>query len=242
MGRIHFIGGEKGGVGKSLTSRLVAQYMIDSQMPFYAFDSDQSHGTFSRFYGEYSSPLAVESYDSLDQLVEAAEQNPNHDIIVDLAAQTATHLDQWLKESDAFSLFQELGFDVFLWHVMDDGADSMFLLEHVLEQYIAPPRHNVQLIVVKNLGRGEDFDHFDNSDLFKKAEDFGGKFLTIAKLQSALMRKIDFSNLSFWAAANNRGTMSLAERKRVKVWLKNNYDQIRGILAQVKLEEEDTAI
>lgn len=242
MGRIHFIGGEKGGVGKSMTSRLLAQFMIDSQMPFYAFDSDQSHETLSRFYGEYSSPIAVESFDSLDQLIEAAEQNPNHDIIVDLAAQTASHLDQWLKESDAFNIFQELGYDVFLWHVMDDGADSMFLLENLLNQYAEKPHYNVQLVVVKNQGRGEDFGHFDESEVRKKAEDFGGKFLNIAKLQSALTRKIDFNNLSFWAAANNRGSMSIAERRRVKVWLKNNYDQIRNIMTQVKLAEEDTAV
>ena len=29
MGQIHFIGGEKGGVGKSFTARLLAQYFID---------------------------------------------------------------------------------------------------------------------------------------------------------------------------------------------------------------------
>ena len=28
---IHFIGGEKGGVGKSLTARVLAQYMIDKE-------------------------------------------------------------------------------------------------------------------------------------------------------------------------------------------------------------------
>ena len=34
MGRVHFIGGEKGGVGKSLTSRLLAQYFIDNHLAF----------------------------------------------------------------------------------------------------------------------------------------------------------------------------------------------------------------
>ena len=33
MATIHFIGGEKGGVGKSLVARLLAQYCIDHNKP-----------------------------------------------------------------------------------------------------------------------------------------------------------------------------------------------------------------
>jgi cellulose biosynthesis protein BcsQ len=33
MANIHLIGGEKGGVGKSLVSRILAQYLIDKQSP-----------------------------------------------------------------------------------------------------------------------------------------------------------------------------------------------------------------
>ncbi|CUB04628.1 nucleotide-binding protein [Marinomonas fungiae] len=50
MGKVHFVGGEKGGVGKSMTARLLAQYYIDKELPFLGFDCDASHGTFSRFY------------------------------------------------------------------------------------------------------------------------------------------------------------------------------------------------
>ena len=48
---IHFIGGEKGGVGKSLMARVLAQYLIDKQLPFLGFDTDRSHGSLVRFYG-----------------------------------------------------------------------------------------------------------------------------------------------------------------------------------------------
>ena len=50
MAHIHFIGGEKGGVGKSLTARVLAQYMIDKNIPFMGFDTDRSHGALMRFY------------------------------------------------------------------------------------------------------------------------------------------------------------------------------------------------
>lgn len=94
MAGLHFIGGEKGGVGKSFTARLLAQYFVDKQLPFVGFDSDQSHGTFSRFYRDFTHPLNTRSFDSLDRIVELAESAPQNNIIVDLAAQTFDNLSQ----------------------------------------------------------------------------------------------------------------------------------------------------
>ena len=72
MATIHFIGGEKGGVGKSVVARLLAQYFIDRQLPFLGFDSDRSHGALLRFYAGFASPVAIDRFESLDAVVEAA--------------------------------------------------------------------------------------------------------------------------------------------------------------------------
>ena len=57
MSTIHLIGGEKGGVGKSVVARLLAQYMIDHEIPFTGFDTDRSHGSLLRFYSDYALSL-----------------------------------------------------------------------------------------------------------------------------------------------------------------------------------------
>ena len=222
MSKIHFIGGEKGGVGKSMTSRLLAQYLIDTGVPFIGLDSDQSHGTFSRFYSDFASPLLIEDYDSLDQLIILAQENPQNDLIIGLAAQTSARLGKWIDESDALTLFQELDCEVYLWHVMDDGADSMNLLNHLLNRY---PQDFIKIVVVTNLGRGECFEHFEQSTTYQKAKDRNAIFITLGKLQPQLAARIDFSNTSFWSAANNIDVMNVIERSRVRVWLKNNYAQ-----------------
>lgn len=229
MGRVHFIGGEKGGVGKSLTARLLAQYLIDNSIPFSGFDLDQSHTTFSRFYREYTTPLNVDDYESLDHILEFADQHPGHDIIVDLAAQTAGRLGKWIADSDVMGIFEELGFEVFLWHVMDDSADSMHLLGKTLNSTTWP---DVQFIVVQNLGRGENFANFQRSEIFRKAQQRNASLVTLDKLESKLTQKIDFTSLSFWGAANNRQIIGFVERKRMKVWLKNNYEQFDQFLRQ----------
>lgn len=223
MGKVHFVGGEKGGVGKSMTARVLAQYYIDKDQPFLGFDCDSSHGTFSRFYSEFSSPIVIGEEDSLDGMLAAVEEYPERDLIIDLAAQAAGPLGQWIEETDVFGLLDDLGYQVCLWHVMDDGADSVTLLDALLERY---PQESVDFVVVQNLGRGSDFSRFKKSDTYKKAQERGALLIELPKLQSKLTQKIDFNNSSFWAVANDKGIMNIAERQRMKVWLRNTYEQL----------------
>jgi len=125
---IHLIGGEKGGVGKSVVARLLAQYLIDRQMPFLGFDTDRSHGALLRFYAGYASQVPVDSYDAMDQIVEAAVDVPERRILVDLAAQTHDPLVKWIDESGVLDMAEEVGLAFNYWHVMDSGRDSVDLL------------------------------------------------------------------------------------------------------------------
>src|SRR5690242_3195332 len=135
MTNIHLIGGEKGGVGKSVVARLLAQYFIDHSLAFLGFDSDRSHGALLRFYAGYSSPILIDRYDSLDAIVEAATDNPERRVLVDLAAQTQQHLTQWMGESQLLTLAPELNLHIRYWHVMDTGRDSVDLLKRLFDRY-----------------------------------------------------------------------------------------------------------
>lgn len=226
MAKVHFIGGEKGGVGKSMTARLLAQFYIDNEREFLGFDCDSSHGTFSRFYQDFASPIIVGDDDSLDGLLAAVEDNPERDLIIDLAAQAAQPLGKWIEETDVFGLLDELGFQVYWWHVMDDGADSVALLAQVIERY---KTSDVEFVVVQNYGRGQDFTRFQTSDTYQLAKDNDAAIITLPKLQTKLTQKIDFNNSSFWAVANDRRLMNIAERQRMKVWLRNAYAELAFI-------------
>ena len=98
MSNVHFIGGEKGGVGKSLVARVLAQYFIDTNIPLLGFDTDRSHGALLRFYGDYAAPAVLDRHDSLDPVMEAALEDPQRRILVDLAAQTQQPLAKWLDQ------------------------------------------------------------------------------------------------------------------------------------------------
>jgi MinD-like ATPase involved in chromosome partitioning or flagellar assembly len=95
MSTIHFVGGEKGGVGKSVVSRLLSQYCLDNKMMYAGLDADQSHSTLSRFYPEYTQAIDLDHFESADRIMELAiEQDVQ--VVVDLPAQS----ERFLPSSD----------------------------------------------------------------------------------------------------------------------------------------------
>lgn len=231
MSSLNFIGGEKGGVGKSVVARVLAQYFIDSQQPFTGFDTDRSHTTFTRFYQSYASPVIVDSFESLDAIAQALDEAQGAHlphIVVDLAAQTAAPMARWIQESDLFAVMADMGVKVNFWHVADAGKDSVDLLGSLIDTYGAGPNY----VVVKNLGRGSDFSQLENSDALKKALEFGAQVVSLGQLQESSMRKIDRQDASFWAAVNQTSgpdSLGLLERQRAKHWLKKTYETLRSL-------------
>ncbi len=229
MANIHFIGGEKGGVGKSIVARLIAQYLIDREIPFLGFDTDRSHGALMRFYSGYASPVLVDRYETLDTLVEAAVDQPDRRILVDLAAQTHDPLVRWMEESNVLELAPEIGVSLRYWHVMDAGKDSVDLLKRLLDRF----EGRLSYVLVLNQIRGTDFTLLEQSGEKARAEVLGAKFIQLRHLHDAVMHKIDATSSSFWAAQNSADKavtgLGLMERQRLKVWLRDAYQQLESV-------------
>ena len=226
MNKIHLIGGEKGGVGKSVVARVVAQYMIDKNISFLGFDTDRSHGSLLRFYTDYASPVVVDNYESLDTIVESAVEHPDKRVLVDLAAQTHEPLVKWMDESGVLEAAEELQVAFCYWHVMDSGKDSVDLLKKLLDRFGV----RLNYVVVLNQLRGEHFDIFDQSGERERVQGPHGWVITLKHLHDPVMTKIDGGSTSFWAAKNKSVTevkgLGLLERQRVKLWLRDSYEQI----------------
>jgi len=229
VANVHLIGGEKGGVGKSVVARLLAQYFIDRELPFLGFDSDRSHGALLRFYEGYASPVVVDRYESLDAVIEAAVAEPTRRVLVDLAAQTHEPLARWIDESGLLELAAESGVTLRYWHVMDSGRDSVDLLTKLLDRY----GDQLSYVLVLNELRGDDFSILKGSGVLDRALALGAKVVPLRKLHDGSMRKIDASSASFWAAARTGdegvGGLGLMERQRVRTWLKGAYQALDAV-------------
>ncbi len=229
LAKIHLIGGEKGGVGKSMVSRLLAQYFIDHQLPFVGFDTDRSHGSLMRFYADYASPALVDRYEALDAIIEAAVDQPGRRVLVDLAAQTHDALVRWMEESGVLDMANLSGIDLQYWHVMDAGRDSVTLLQRLLDRF----GQRLNYVIVRNQIRGDDFGQLERSGELDRAIGLGAKVIDLKRLHEAVVQKIDARNASFWAARNNNAVdspgLGLMERQRLKLWLNHAYGALGSV-------------
>ena len=128
MSTIHFIGGEKGGVGKSVVARLCAQYLIDRALPFLALDADGSHGSLLRHYADYTRPVDLERSESVDEILTLATETERR-VLVDLPSHSDRPLSKWIAVAGVLDLARESNVGVVFWHVMDDGKDSVLMLD-----------------------------------------------------------------------------------------------------------------
>jgi hypothetical protein len=229
MANIHLVGGEKGGVGKSVVARVLAQYMIDKEIPFVGFDTDRSHGSLMRFYEDFASPMLVDSFESLDTMVELAAEHPDERILVDLAAQTHAPLVKWMDESGVLEALADLGLSVTYWHVMDSGKDSVALLKRLFDRFGA----RLNYVIVLNQVRGDSFDLFDKSPEKAQAGVLNAKIVPLKRLNQEVIAKIDAESSSFWAAqqkgAGTGAGLGILQRQRVRVWLNHAYEQIQAV-------------
>ena len=223
---VHLIGGEKGGVGKSMVSRLLAQYFIDHDIPFLGFDTDRSHGSLMRFYAGYASPVLIDRYEALDTIIESSIDQPGRRVLVDLAAQTHEPLTKWMEESGVLDLADVSGLAIHYWHVMDSGRDSVDLLKRLLDRF----GHRLRYVLVRNQLRGDDFSQLEQSGELERALGLGAKVVNLKRLHDAVVQKIDASNSSFWSAKNGgsstAGKLGLMERQRLKLWMNHAYGEI----------------
>jgi hypothetical protein len=235
VSHIHFIGGEKGGVGKSVVARVLAQWFIDHAQPLAAVDADQSHGVLLRFYGEYSQPVDLSQPDSADQIMDRA-LGADRVVLVDLPGQSIRALYAWLDGADVFSFARDMGVGLSFWHVTDGSYASVCEIAELVELLGDRVHH----IAVKNHGRARDFSQFDQSEARRRLDAVGAATIDLPELDAATMFRIDQLGASFWAAANaTEGDLAMRplERQRVRLWLVRAYEPLATLTIRAPNQE-----
>ena len=168
-------------------------------------------------------------YESLDTIVEAASEQPDKRILVDLAAQTHDSLVKWMDDSGVLEAAGEAGLTLTYWHVMDSGRDSVDLLKKLLDRFGS----RLNYVIVLNQLRGDNFDIFEKSGEKEHALSLHARIITLRRLHENVINKIDAGSTSFWAAKNKSSTettgLGILERQRVKVWLNHAYEQLDSL-------------
>ena len=130
---VHFILQGKGGIGKTLVSTILAQWMAgqddQEQRPLRCFDTDQENPTFSRYKAINVRHVPVmtdtrtidpKRFDAL--MIALLETDGN--CVIDNGANTFSPLMAYLLENDCFDLLKESGRKVVI-HVIVGGGDTL---------------------------------------------------------------------------------------------------------------------
>jgi len=127
---VHFILQGKGGIGKTLVSTILAQWMAgqDTQ-PLRCYDTDQENPTFSRYKAMHVRHVPVmtdtrtidpKRFDTL--MIDLLEEEGN--CVIDNGANTFSPLMAYLLENDCFDMLKESGRKVYI-HVIVGGGDTL---------------------------------------------------------------------------------------------------------------------
>lgn len=221
MSHIHFIGGEKGGVGKSVVARLLAQRFVDRSLPFAALDADRSSGALLRYYSEYTQPIDLSELESADQIMDRA-LGADRRVLVDLPAQSTRELWSWFSGANVLEFAREMGIRLSLWHVSDGGFASLSAVEQAVPLFGDRVHH----FLVRNYGRGRDFSQLEASAGRRRLAELSANVFDLPELEPNVMYAIDRSGSSFWAAVHrDQGEAALKplDRQRVRLWLERCY-------------------
>ncbi len=129
MANIHFIMQGKGGVGKSLSASLLAQYMKDRDKVTICYDTDPVNQTFSAITELDVQHLPILENDEIntrifDQLIEKLINiDDDIEVIIDNGAATFIPLSSYMIENTIVDLLEERSHKVFI-HVIIVGGQG----------------------------------------------------------------------------------------------------------------------
>lgn len=223
---IHLISGEKGGVGKSFTSRVFCEYMRSASIEYALVEADSQIDDVGRIYAKQAAQKATItlSDDSSmrtepDVIFNLAEQYPT---IVNLPSNTLDVLERWINRVGLIKMMKEeyQGNRLMKWFVSDGCYESIRQLERSIEQLEGAIPH----IVIFNEGRlnGRDFSYLDDSDIYQRVKE-APNFITSVELpsmESELQYYIDSHELTLSEALEKvEESMGRLAKQRVKTFL-----------------------
>jgi hypothetical protein len=227
--QIHFVDGEKGGIGKSFFCRTLIDYCFFRGGDVHVVDSDTTNPDVSRFYpGETSSLLTFSQKDSLvfgaDRLFSLAASKP---VVVNLPAQSHLSVLEWMEKNYLLSLDGDLPLEIYKWFVCTGTEDSVALFLKSLADYQGS---YVRHVLVKNLAFCKEWDFLLSDPSFVQ---LGGLDLPSLELPHLAPFESDLllsKHLTFnVAASSSASSLRMLSRKRVYDYFSKVVDAIEAL-------------
>lgn len=142
MKTVHFVLQGKGGVGKSLISSILTQFLSENGHCI-AFDTDPVNATLFGFKSLNVQRLEIMKKDdidarSFDTLIQQVVDSEKEQFVVDNGASSFVPLSSYIIQNDVISLFSEMGLKTVIHTVVTGGQsllDTIAGFKQLVEQY-----------------------------------------------------------------------------------------------------------
>lgn len=176
---IYIVAGNKGGVGKSIVTMALLDYLKKNGNAPLFIETDTTNPDVWKSHKNtmQSTVLELDDADGWIQLINYADSNPHCPIVINTAARNNHGVERYGKTLG--NTLKELDRELITMWVINRQRDSLELL---LDYMDALPEGKVH--VLKNTYFGEDykFELYNNSNTRTEIESKGGKSLTVADL------------------------------------------------------------
>ncbi len=221
---VYYIGGGKGGTGKSLMSMCLLDYLQhEEKIPANLIETDNSNPDVMRAYAKEVSSIAIdlETGDGWAELITYCEAEKNT-IVINSRAGNRTAMNKYSENLvEAFTGIKRPL--VTIW-VINDERDSVELLAEFIDFVTIGVIH-----VVKNemFGTEQTYKFYDDTNIAKLITERGGKVILLPELAKRVNHELRIND---WSIARAKAEMPIGNRVELNRWRRIVWDQIREMI------------
>ena len=223
---MYYIGGSKGGVGKSLLSFALVDYLLNQEISVLLVDTDTDNPDVFKAHKDLALPNLHCRLNSLDDadgwadLLDTVQSYPEHVVVVNAAARTKTSTTSYGDIMQG--ALREMQRELTVFWVINRYRDSIELLHSFQEAF-----PDVAIHVCRNLYFGE-ADRFDlyNSSKAREAVEKAGETLDFPAVAGRVVEWLYSKRMSIRAAHPEMPFGTRAELQRWRARCEEMFDRV----------------
>jgi hypothetical protein len=220
---IYWIGGSKGGVGKSMMTSATLDYLLEREIKISLIESDTSNPDVWKAYKDFV-PVELINLDDSDgwvDLVNACDEHRDSVLVVNTAARNNLAVHQYGQTLGG--CLEELGSKLVALWMINRQRDSLELLTEFMD---AIPTADLHVVRNGYFGAEDKFELYNSSKVRESVERRGGKSVTLPDLADRVADDLCTQRLALSVAAKS---LPIGNRAELGRWR----SEVRKVLAQV---------
>lgn len=220
--KIVMVAGSKGGVGKSMVSMALLDYLGESKQGALLIETDTSNPDVSTAYENdvLTAELNLDVPRGWTEMVNTIEQHPERVVVINTAARSNEAIEK--NARILINALPELGRQLVTLWVINRQRDSL----NLLHEYMGHVKGETHVVINGYFGEREQFELYEGSNIRKSIEGAGGKSIYFPNLVDRVSDELYTKRLTI---ANAMGSMPLGNRSALTTWRADVSDAFKEV-------------